>query len=40
MTTITVYLILDLDRPRRGILNLDAAEQKVVELRNMFTESK
>ncbi len=38
MTTISLYLILDLDRPRRGIINLDAAEKRIVDLRTMFVE--
>jgi hypothetical protein len=32
----TVYLILDLDRPRRGIIHMDMPEQKIVELRSLF----
>ncbi len=36
MTTITLYLILELDRPRRGILNLNSAAQHITELREMF----
>ena len=36
MTTITLYLILELDRPRRGIINLHREEQKIVELREML----
>jgi len=36
MTALTVYLILDLDRPRRGIITLDTSEDKMVELRSMF----
>lgn len=35
MTTITLYLILELDRPRRGILNLDNVEQRIVDLKAM-----
>jgi hypothetical protein len=38
MTTIALYLILELDRPRRGILNLDAAEQHITGLRDLFNE--
>ena len=38
MTTIALYLILDLDRPRRGMLNLDAAEQNITELREFFNK--
>ena len=35
MTVMTIYLILDLDRPRRGIINMDLTEQKIVELKDM-----
>ena len=38
MTALTVFLILDLDRPRRGVINMDNAEQKIVELKSMFKE--
>lgn len=40
MTTITVYLIAELDRSRRGIINLDSAEKRIVDLRILFTENK
>jgi len=36
MTVLTVYLILDLDRPRRGIITTDASVQKIIELKNLF----
>jgi len=36
MTCLTVYLILDLDRPRRGLINVDQSEQKIVELKEML----
>jgi hypothetical protein len=36
MTTITLYLILELDRPKRGLINLDREEYKIVELRGML----
>jgi hypothetical protein len=34
----TVCLILDLDRPRRGVIDMNTSEQKIVELRNLFKE--
>lgn len=34
--TIAVYLILDLDRPRRGIITLEPVNQNIVALRQMF----
>ncbi|GAO44550.1 hypothetical protein FPE01S_03_05880 [Flavihumibacter petaseus NBRC 106054] len=33
LTTMVLYLIIELDRPRRGILTLDAAEKMIVDLR-------
>jgi hypothetical protein len=36
MTVMTIYLILDLDRPRRGIINMDETNAKVVELKDML----
>ena len=36
MTCLTVYLILDLDRPRRGLIDVDHSEQKIVELKEML----
>jgi uncharacterized protein (DUF2249 family) len=38
MTALTVFLILDLDRPRRGLINVDNTQQKIVELRGLFKE--
>lgn len=38
MTTLTVFLILDLDRPRRGLINSNNTEQNIVELRELFKE--
>ncbi|MFV8346011.1 hypothetical protein [Flavobacterium sp. ZB4P13] len=34
----TVCLILDLDRPRRGVIDMNTSEHKIVELRNLFKE--
>lgn len=36
MLSITVYMIIDLDRPRSGLINMDVPNQKMVELREMF----
>ena len=38
MTALTVYLILDLDRPRRGIVTTDAAHEKILELRELLED--
>lgn len=38
MTVLTVFLILDLDRPRRGIINTEASTQNIIGLQNMFAE--
>ena len=32
----TVFNIIDLDRPRSGLINMDAPNQKIIELREMF----
>ncbi len=38
MTTITLYLIMELDRPKQGLINLDASEQNIKSLRKMLEE--
>jgi hypothetical protein len=38
MTVMTIYLILDLDRPRRGIINMDQTHDKIVELKDLLRE--
>jgi hypothetical protein len=37
MTVVTIYTIVDLDRPRQGIIKTDTAHRKIVELRELFT---
>jgi prepilin signal peptidase PulO-like enzyme (type II secretory pathway) len=36
MTSIVLYLVMELSRPRQGFVNLSSAEEKLVELRKMF----
>jgi hypothetical protein len=36
MTTVVLYLVMELSRPRQGTVNLQNAEQKIVDLRNRF----
>jgi hypothetical protein len=36
MLSLTVYTIIDLDRVRSGLINMDVANQKIIELRDMF----
>ena len=36
MITITVYLILDLDNPRSGVITMDKAHLKILELRKLL----
>lgn len=36
MLAATVFTIIDLDRPRSGMINMDAVHQKIVDLRGMF----
>jgi hypothetical protein len=40
MVSITVFAILDLDRPYRGLITLDKAESTIIELRSMFGKFK
>ena len=35
MITLTLYLVLELDHPRRGLLNLDVAEKNISDLKSM-----
>ena len=34
----TIFSIVDLDRPRSGLINMDGPNQKIVDLREMFKE--
>ena len=36
MTSIVLYLVMELSRPRQGFVNLNNAEEKLIELRKMF----
>ena len=38
ITTLALYLVVDLDKPRHGFVNLNATEQLMVNLRTLFTE--
>ena len=38
MTSITVYTIIDLDRPRQGMITNDDSVQRIIELRHLFDE--
>jgi hypothetical protein len=40
ITTLALYLVVDLDNPRQGFVNLDKAEQLLVDLRGLFAENK
>jgi hypothetical protein len=40
MTTMALYLVLELDRPRQGYINLNQAEQMMVNLRSNFVGNK
>jgi hypothetical protein len=39
MLSVTIFNIMDLDRPRTGLINMDNANRKVVELRSLFIDS-
>lgn len=36
MLSATVFTIIDMDRPRSGIIKLDSSNEKIIELREMF----
>jgi hypothetical protein len=36
LTSVVIYITLDLDRPRRGLINLDTTHNAMVELRKLF----
>lgn len=38
MVSITLYMILDLDKPRSGIITLNDSHQKMIELRELFNK--
>jgi hypothetical protein len=40
ITTIALYLVVDLDRPRQGFVNLSKAQQMMINLRSNFSENK
>jgi hypothetical protein len=37
MIGITIFSILDLDRPHRGLITLDNAQQDIIELKEMLS---
>jgi hypothetical protein len=38
ITTLALYLVVDLDKPRQGFVNLNSTEQLMMSLRSLFTE--
>ena len=38
ITTIALYLVVDMDKPRQGFVNLNSAEQLMIQVRGHFTE--
>ena len=40
MLSATLFTIIDLDRPRSGLITMDIPNQKMVELRGMFAENE
>ena len=36
MISISIYLIIDLDKPRRGLITTEGANQKIVDLKYLF----
>jgi hypothetical protein len=39
MTTFTIYTVLELDRPQRGLITIDAAEQKIMDQKLLLKHS-
>jgi hypothetical protein len=40
ITTLALYLVIDLDKPRKGFVNLNKAEQLMIDIRGLFAENK
>jgi hypothetical protein len=40
LISLVILFTLDLDRPRRGFVNLDVPNQAIVDLRKMFAENE
>jgi hypothetical protein len=40
ITTLALYLVVDLDKPRQGFVNLNKTQELLVNLRSLFTENK
>jgi hypothetical protein len=40
VTTLALYLVVDLDKPRQGFVNLNSTEQLLEDQRSLFTENK
>jgi hypothetical protein len=38
ITTLALYLVVDLDKPRQGFVNLNSTEQLLINLRSLFNE--
>lgn len=38
MLSATIFNIIDLDRPRSGLIDMDVPNNKIIELRNMFAD--
>ena len=38
MLSLTIFTIFDMDRPRSGLVTLDEANSKILELRSMFDD--
>lgn len=40
MTTLALYLVIGLDKPRQRFVNLNSSEQLLENLRSLFAENK
>jgi len=40
MTTFTIYTVLELDRPQRGLITIDSAQQKIMDQKLLLKHSE
>ncbi len=40
MTTFTIYIVLEFDRPQRGFINIDSAQQKIMDQKLLLKHSE
>jgi hypothetical protein len=40
MTTFTLYTVMEMDRPQRGLISIDAAQQKIMDQKLLLHHSE